>query len=686
MAVPAPTRAAAAGGLDARPYKGAEPYEFWDGELFFGREATARAIIGTVLSSPVTFLHAPSGAGKTSLVNTRVLPGLEANGLTTVAIRLWDAPVDAVRDAVLAQVFPDPMREGARLADVVQTLSLDAGVRLGEALEAFDRRREGDPSGRGLLGAVEGQVPFVSRLLNGSLDLARYLETLNFVTAGSIWPPGELLARQHELSLADLMAGLRRPAAVTAHDELIRSLRARAGGLVGLIDEIFTLCSGALESFELILCFDQFEEIFTRFRDDPRAGTDSWMLREALLDELRRLAAAAYWAPPGATAADEAGPTGLGVRLLFSFRDEFLASMDRLHEFIPHDALRAYHLDFMRVEEAREAIVNPARAFAVEYEPACLDEILAQLVIEQRFVEPSHLSIVCERFWKRTRDSQAEAEAGWGASLLTLDLLTRAGGVPGLLRAIVTDALEGLGEAERLEALDLVWALQSEPGTRRIIPMSDLVRRPFRTATRARVLAHLQDRYFVRTHHYRGSDLVEVTHEALLRAFNEIRDEVQARHPEFFHSQPLLSRMEDRLQSTAETARWDPLTPADLETIQALAGLVDWHEHAGASELVLRSWLHRTDREAELQHSVRRWSSTYRRAVELEQAQDRPSMDARSAFLANPSLWRLAVLSGAPTRPWQPDERAAFLRALMQLDHSRDGRLTVTWLSRLERP
>jgi hypothetical protein len=199
-------------------------------------------------------------------------------------------------------------------------------------------------------------------------------------------------------------------------------------------------------------------------------------------------------------------------------------------------------------------------------------------------------------------------------------------------------------------------------------------------------LAHLQDRYFVRTHHYRGSDLVEVTHEALLRAFNEIRDQEQARHPEFFHSQQILSRVEDRLQSAADTARWDPLAPADLETIQALEGLVDWHEHAGASELVLRSWLHRTDREAELKPAVRRWSSAYRRAVELEQAQDRPALDARSAFLSNPSQWRLAVLSGAPARPWQPEERAAFLRALMHLDHSRDGRVTIRWLSRLERP
>jgi hypothetical protein len=65
---------------DAKPYKGPESYETHDAKLFFGREEEAEQLRAQILASPFTLLHAQSGAGKTSLLNAKIIPGLESYG------------------------------------------------------------------------------------------------------------------------------------------------------------------------------------------------------------------------------------------------------------------------------------------------------------------------------------------------------------------------------------------------------------------------------------------------------------------------------------------------------------------------------------------------------------------------------------------------------------------------------
>ena len=69
MAPPAPVR---------NPYVGPKPFEIRERELFFGRNWESEQLIALVVAHPAVLLYAQSGAGKSSLLNAKVLPELEA--------------------------------------------------------------------------------------------------------------------------------------------------------------------------------------------------------------------------------------------------------------------------------------------------------------------------------------------------------------------------------------------------------------------------------------------------------------------------------------------------------------------------------------------------------------------------------------------------------------------------------
>ncbi|MBP8000928.1 MAG: WD40 repeat domain-containing protein [Chloroflexi bacterium] len=58
------------------PYVGPRTFTEKDAPLFFGREREARELLSLVISEPLTLFYARSGAGKSSLINARLIPGL----------------------------------------------------------------------------------------------------------------------------------------------------------------------------------------------------------------------------------------------------------------------------------------------------------------------------------------------------------------------------------------------------------------------------------------------------------------------------------------------------------------------------------------------------------------------------------------------------------------------------------
>jgi formylglycine-generating enzyme required for sulfatase activity/DNA-binding CsgD family transcriptional regulator len=82
------------------PYKGLQPYQSLDADLFFGREELIRGLLNALLDDErkqrFFALIGPSGIGKSSLVNAGLLPALR----TEKSI--------SIRDRLILQVTPDP--------------------------------------------------------------------------------------------------------------------------------------------------------------------------------------------------------------------------------------------------------------------------------------------------------------------------------------------------------------------------------------------------------------------------------------------------------------------------------------------------------------------------------------------------------------------------------------------------
>jgi hypothetical protein len=61
--------------IEANPYVGTRPFETKDKDFFFGRERGI-GLLSLVISARLVLFYAQSGAGKSSLINTRLIPGL----------------------------------------------------------------------------------------------------------------------------------------------------------------------------------------------------------------------------------------------------------------------------------------------------------------------------------------------------------------------------------------------------------------------------------------------------------------------------------------------------------------------------------------------------------------------------------------------------------------------------------
>jgi hypothetical protein len=61
----------------SNPYVGPRPFEIEHKKLFFGRDREADMLLSLTIAERVVLFHAQSGAGKSSLVNAKLIPGLE---------------------------------------------------------------------------------------------------------------------------------------------------------------------------------------------------------------------------------------------------------------------------------------------------------------------------------------------------------------------------------------------------------------------------------------------------------------------------------------------------------------------------------------------------------------------------------------------------------------------------------
>ena len=114
------------------PYVGPRTFTRDESDRYYGREREARDLLSLVISQRLVLFYAQSGAGKSSLINTRLIPQLEAEGFVTLPVGRVGGELPAglteVRNIYLFNLMlslDQSDADPARLADLDLTQFLD---------------------------------------------------------------------------------------------------------------------------------------------------------------------------------------------------------------------------------------------------------------------------------------------------------------------------------------------------------------------------------------------------------------------------------------------------------------------------------------------------------------------------------------------------------------------------------
>jgi hypothetical protein len=586
------------------PYKGTDSFKVEDRDLFFGREREAVTLTSTILAARCSLLYARSGMGKTSLLNARVIPMLEAKGWTPVPVRLDDKPLDAIRLATFRWVVPPPVTEAQAIENARAALfgpgenpSLLDLVIAYNGLPVRQRERRtlvapvALPERPRYLGypASGDAVPFFTRFLGRSVDAPRFVEHINLIGSFADIPVPPIDPAKARVE--EVLAILRDPAYEAGYAELLAELTGPVGDLAGFFRNVVSVWGQRHTQFGLVLLLDQFEELFTLFADSrltaetPTGTQPRWEIRKRFLHELEGVYTSSWGEQGGA----------LPLRLVIGMREEFIAQLDSVRRFVPELDQSSYHLSLLDQDSAHDAVVNPANKFGVVYEPQALTRILQGLAVEDEFVAPVTLQIVADTLWNELR--RAERENRLRGALPPDPVITGASidsvggerGVLGILEGFFSRFLASLdGDGEAREALDILSQLITSGGTRNIVLRSELETVRYRVpGARPKVLKALVDAGIVRVERRLGSEFAEVMHEFLIGPILKHVRMTLGRDPEYHRLQGALRtlrRWEDR-----DRVGGNLLSREEIEEIRASAAalrLPPW-----APELLLRSAL-----------------------------------------------------------------------------------------------
>ena len=189
-----------------------------------------------------------------------------------------------------------------------------------------------------------------------------------------------------------------------------------------------------------VLFFDQFEEFFVI--DPGSAGPIGKISSDQLCEALH---------------ADRT------LSVVFSIREDYLAQMDPYLRAIPGRLRSRLRLEPLGVEAARAAVIGPARAAGVDFEPEAVEMILTSLLVSKAasasgeirevrsaYIDLAQLQIVCLSLWQSLRSGTDTIRA------MDVEML---GGADRALQDFYASCLDEVSERSSIARRDLHRAL-----------------------------------------------------------------------------------------------------------------------------------------------------------------------------------------------------------------------------------
>ena len=388
-------------------YVGPRPYEESNASIFFGREREARDLLSLVIANQLLLIYAPSGAGKTSLINARLVPML-----------------GRVKDPGLAeQLGPGKGFEVlpiARVSGLVpETVDLDAipnsNIFVFNTLVSWRKKDAGTPTAQ--------ERKQAERELIGK-RLCDYLEETRPVAAPTVEEDEEegeplsprvvifdqfeeIFTRHFERwqdregffeQIMDALKGgpftlrrcdIRRPAALISRilrgaNSVCVALRERLANGVDrvlkddskkvderleiLVSELNTMLKGeSLYDAATFAGVNLREETAQALQQKRRSrsflASNRALLEDAFPDEIYRRA-----------------PGDRALRVVFSMREDYIAELDPYTHLLPDRLGTRYRLDRLRRDAALAAVKNPLQFTHVSFAPGVAERLVDSLL------------------------------------------------------------------------------------------------------------------------------------------------------------------------------------------------------------------------------------------------------------------------------------------------------------------
>jgi len=388
-------------------YVGPRPYEEKNAAIFFGREREARDLLSLVIANQLLLIYAPSGAGKTSLINARLIPMLatvkdpalvsllgsgkgfnvlpiaRVCGLVPEEIDLDATPNSNifVFNTLVSWRKKEAGKESAQERKLAERELI--GMRISDYLDemhpaklapASEDDEEDEQSSARVVVFDQFEEIFTSHLDRWQ-DREGFFEQITDAIKG-----GPLTLRRCDIRRpAALLSRLVRGANAVClalrgrlSDEILRALKSERIStderLGILVSELNTILKGnglyEKERFAGIELSNRTKQLL----EQKRRSRTFLALNRSLLEDAFR---------------DEIYPRPVGdraLRVVFSMREDYIAELDPYTHLLPDRFGTRYRLDRLRREAALAAIKNPLQFTHVNFADGVAERLVDSLL------------------------------------------------------------------------------------------------------------------------------------------------------------------------------------------------------------------------------------------------------------------------------------------------------------------